>query len=127
MWGGAYEPRLDVTPADWNIVLNFTARKNTDLRSISIDSSGNAWITGSAGITELRSTGQEVASSPSSDGIEVDVFCSQTSSSQPAVDPSGNRWLLGEEDAVTEVIGTAFFLNAAEAERANRCNSSTNR
>jgi hypothetical protein len=103
-----FEPVEDTVPLDWRIALHFAGRGLNDPQSIFIDPTGNVWIFGSDGATELESTGVEAAGSPFSHAT------APQSAGQPllqAVDPAGNLWILdpkdndSENNMVTEWIG----------------------
>jgi hypothetical protein len=114
--GGPYRPELKAGPEDWTLDLNFTGQDLKAPQSIAADSSGNIWITGGAGTTELESTGAEIPGSPFTDAESMARSCPATPAAVQTVDPSGNRWVLGDQDKVTEVMGAEFFLSAAGAE-----------
>jgi hypothetical protein len=101
---GPFEPVEEAPPLDWRIALRFTGRAMKDIEFIHIDSSGNAWIAGSTGVTEFDSTGAEAAGSPFSN-IPPGTDSAVQSHTQ-AVDISGNLWVLNLDDnTVTEFIG----------------------
>jgi hypothetical protein len=103
---GPFMPALQTAPANWAMALTFTGPALRDPRSIAVDASGNVWIAGNAGFTELDPLGAEVPGSPLADTPREGFATAGSSESAGAVDCSGNRWILtGDSNSVTEWIG----------------------
>jgi sugar lactone lactonase YvrE len=100
---------LTTQPNDFTLALNYTGGGISKPEGIAVDASGDVWVAnyGTAGITEILSTGAFAANSPfTAGGIGL--------SQAIAIDASGNVWVANANNSLSELTssGTAVSSSA---------------
>lgn len=92
----AFQPTLSAAPNDWTLAINYTAGGMATPSGLTVDGSGNVWITNSVGnsVSELTHAGVPVAGSPYTAALSAPSAIAIDKNGQPWVANSGNNTLV---------------------------------